>query len=81
MIFKKAKDGTLVSEGLKKIAASIDVDKAGVGGAKSFFEQKAKAVNSDAAAVDAEFFAERKAKAQAKAASKAAFKEKAALFK
>jgi hypothetical protein len=29
-----------VSEGLKKIAASINVDEAGVGGAKNFFEKK-----------------------------------------
>lgn len=54
---------------------------AGVKGAKGFFEQKAKAINNDSTAIDAAYFAERKAAAQKKAASKAAFKEKASLWK
>lgn len=80
MIFKKAKDGTLMSKGLKAIAAQVNVDEVGVGGAKSFFEQKAKAISSDPAAVDAEYHAKKKEEAVAKAAAKAAFKAKAGAF-
>ena len=40
LIFKFAKEGTLQVEGLLKIADSCDVDKEGVGGAKTFFEAK-----------------------------------------
>ena len=71
MIFKLAKEGKLVSEGLKKIAACVNVDEAGVGGAAAFFEKKAAAINNTSAADDAAFFAERKAKAAEAAKSKA----------
>ena len=40
-LFLKASKGTLVSAGAKAIAKSVNVDAVGVGGAKSFFEQKA----------------------------------------
>ena len=40
LIFKKAHDGTLEIEGLKKIANVCDVTSEGVKGAKSFFEAK-----------------------------------------
>ena len=40
LIFKKARDGTLEVEGLKKIANTCDVSTEGVSGAKSFFEAK-----------------------------------------
>ena len=40
LIFRYAKEGTLEIEGLMKIAATCDVTKEGVGGAKSFFEAK-----------------------------------------
>ena len=46
LIFHYAKEGTLEIEGLKKIAATCDVTKEGVGGAKSFFEAKANEVSS-----------------------------------
>ena len=45
LIFKYAKEGTLEIEGLKKIAATCDVTTEGVGGAKVFFEAKAKEVS------------------------------------
>jgi hypothetical protein len=79
-IFLKAKNGTLMSEGLKKIAASIKVEEVGTKGAAAFFEQKAKAASHDVAAIDAAYHAERKEAAKAKAESKAAFKAKAAAF-
>ena len=44
LIFKKARDGTLEIEGLKKIANTCDVTTEGVSGAKSFFEAKANEV-------------------------------------
>jgi hypothetical protein len=44
LIFKYAKEGTLEIDGLKKIAATCDVTTEGVGGAKTFFEAKAKEV-------------------------------------
>jgi len=44
-IFRYAKEGTLEIDGLKKIAATCDVATEGVGGAKTFFEAKAKAVS------------------------------------
>eukprot|EP00112_Aurelia_sp_Birch-Aquarium-sp1_P000304 Seg1026.6 transcript_id=Seg1026.6/GoldUCD/mRNA.D3Y31 product="EF-hand domain-containing protein D2" protein_id=Seg1026.6/GoldUCD/D3Y31 len=40
LIFKYAKEGTLLVEGLRKIADCVDVSTEGVGGAKSFFEAK-----------------------------------------
>ena len=40
LIFKYAKEGTLLVEGLRKIADCVDVSAEGVGGAKSFFEAK-----------------------------------------
>ncbi|KAH7956542.1 hypothetical protein HPB52_010420 [Rhipicephalus sanguineus] len=48
LIFKKARDGELSTDGgLSALArlTSIDVEKAGVGGAKSFFEAKAMELN------------------------------------
>ena len=45
LIFRYAKEGTLEIEGLKKIAATCDVTTEGVGGAKTFFEAKAKEVS------------------------------------
>ena len=45
LIFKYAKEGTLEIDGLKKIAATCDVTTEGVGGAKTFFEAKAKEVS------------------------------------
>ena len=44
LIFRYAQEGTLEIEGLKKIAATCDVTTEGVGGAKTFFEAKAKEV-------------------------------------
>ncbi len=44
LIFKYAQEGTLEIDGLKKIAATCDVTTEGVGGAKTFFEAKAKEV-------------------------------------
>ena len=52
LIFRYAKNGTLKSEGLKAIAANVDVEKEGVGGAKNFFEAKAKALNDNPAERD-----------------------------
>ena len=48
LIFKKAKDGTLQIDGLKKIANVCDVTTEGVKGAKSFFEAKANELTKDA---------------------------------
>ena len=48
LIFKYAKEGTLEIDGLKKIAAVCDVTTEGVGGAKTFFEAKAKEVRGHA---------------------------------
>jgi hypothetical protein len=79
-IFLKAKNGTLLSDGLKKLAASIKVEEVGTKGAASFFEQKAKAASHDVAAIDAAYHAERKEAAKKKAENKAAFKAKAAAF-
>ena len=45
LIFRYAKEGTLELEGLKKIAATCDVTTEGVGGAKTFFEAKAREVS------------------------------------
>jgi hypothetical protein len=56
-IFLKAKNGTLLSDGLKKIAASIKVEEVGTKGAAAFFEQKAKAASHDVAAIDAAYHA------------------------
>jgi EF-hand domain-containing family member D2 len=80
LIFRYAKTGQLQSEGLKAIAANVNVDEVGVGGAKNFFETKARAINDTPAERDREYFAQRKAVAQEKAESKAAFKARASLF-
>lgn len=40
LIFKKAHDGTLEIDGLRKIAQTCDVTTEGVKGAKTFFEAK-----------------------------------------
>jgi hypothetical protein len=47
LIFRYAKSGKLQSEGLKQIAASVNVGEVGVGGAKGFFEAKAAAINDN----------------------------------
>lgn len=81
LIFRYAKSGQLKSEGLKAIAGSVNVDEVGVGGAKSFFETKAKVIADNPAERDRAYHEQRKAEAQQKAANKAAFKERAAAFK
>jgi len=82
LIFRYARDGTLKSAGLREIAnANIDVQKEGVGGAKNFFEQKAKALNESVADKDRAYHEEKKKEAEEKKVRQAAFKEKAAAFK
>eukprot|EP00727_Mastigamoeba_balamuthi_P009880 m51a1_g5514 hypothetical protein (420) ;mRNA; r:394800-396978 len=80
LIFRYAKTGKLHSEGLKAIAASIDVSAAGVGGAKGFFEAKAAELNDSVSEKDREYREQVKKEREAKAASRAAFKEKASAF-
>lgn len=80
LIFRYAKNGTLRSEGLKAIANSVNVDEVGVGGAKNFFEAKAKAIADNPAERDREYFQQRKVEAQQKAERKSAFKDRAAMF-
>lgn len=79
-IFQKAKNGTLLSDGLKKLAASIKVEEVGTKGAASFFEAKAKEASHDTAAIDAAYHAQRKEEAAKKAEAKKAFAAKAAAF-
>jgi hypothetical protein len=79
-IFQKAKNGTLLSDGLKKLAASIKVEEVGTKGAASFFEAKAAAASHDTAAIDAAFHAKKKEEAAKKAEAKKAFAAKAAAF-
>eukprot|EP00008_Paramoeba_atlantica_P006912 CAMPEP_0201487598 /NCGR_PEP_ID=MMETSP0151_2-20130828/13924_1 /ASSEMBLY_ACC=CAM_ASM_000257 /TAXON_ID=200890 /ORGANISM="Paramoeba atlantica, Strain 621/1 / CCAP 1560/9" /LENGTH=168 /DNA_ID=CAMNT_0047872681 /DNA_START=8 /DNA_END=514 /DNA_ORIENTATION=- len=76
LIFRYAKSGKLESEGLKQIAASVNVGDVGVGGAKGFFESKAAALNENPAAKDAAYRAEVKAKNEEKAANKKAFQDR-----
>jgi len=83
LIFKKARDGTLTVDGLTKIANTCDVSQEGVGGAKSFFEAKAKQ-QADAAKFENEIKAEQDKKrkeAEEAAVRKQAFKEKASMWK
>ena len=80
LIFRYAKNGTLQCEGLKAIAGSVNVTEVGVGGAKSFFETKAKAIADDPAERDRAYHEQRKEASKQKAASKAAFKDRAAMF-
>jgi len=81
LIFRYAKNGTLKSDGLKAIAASVDVDKEGVGGAKSFFEAKAKALNDNPAERDRAYHEQKKKESEEKKVKKQEFAAKAALFK
>lgn len=81
LIWRYAKTGELRCQGLKDLAASVSVAEVGVGGAKSFFEQKAAAINNNPAALDAEHHAQKKREAEEARARKAAFKDRAALFK
>uniref|UniRef100_A0A7S4MJZ3 EF-hand domain-containing protein n=1 Tax=Vannella robusta TaxID=1487602 RepID=A0A7S4MJZ3_9EUKA len=80
LIFRYAKSGQLKCEGLKAIAGSVNVDEVGVGGAKNFFETKAKAIADNPAERDRAYHEQQKAERQKKAANKAAFKERAAMF-
>ncbi len=83
LIFHYAREGTLRVEGLLKIADSVDVTQEGVGGAKSFFEAKAKELATKSKFED-EIRAEqekKKVEAEEAAVRRAAFKEKAAMFK
>ena len=83
LIFHYAREGTLRIEGLKTIAATCDVTVEGVGGAKSFFEAKAKEISA-ASKFEDEIRAEqekKKQEAEEAKARRAAFKEKAAQFK
>merc|ERR1712137_686888 len=80
LIFRYAKTGQLKSEGLKAIPGHVNVDDVGVGGAKNFFEAKAKAINDCPAERDREYHEQRKREAQEKAQRQAAFKQQRALF-
>jgi hypothetical protein len=80
LIFRYAKTGQLQSEGLKAIAQSVNVQEVGVGGAKSFFEQKAKATMNSTEEIDRAYHQQKKQEAQEKKERKNAFKERAALF-
>jgi hypothetical protein len=82
LIFRKAHAGELQIEGLAKIAASCDVSKEGVGGAKTFFEAKVKQ-QSDSAKFEKEIKEEqekKKKEAEEAKARRQAFKEKASMF-
>eukprot|EP01111_Echinosteliopsis_oligospora_P013112 TRINITY_DN461_c0_g1_i1.p1 TRINITY_DN461_c0_g1~~TRINITY_DN461_c0_g1_i1.p1 ORF type:complete len:188 (-),score=56.45 TRINITY_DN461_c0_g1_i1:90-596(-) len=81
LIFRYAKNGTLKSEGLKSIAVSVDVQKEGVGGAKSFFEAKSKALNESVADKDREYHEQKKKEVAEKKERQAAFAERASVFK
>lgn len=86
LIFKKARDGELnADDGLSALArlTSIDVDKAGVGGAKEFFEAKANelAKSSKFEEEIRQEQLERKKAEEERKARQAAFKEKANFFK
>mmetsp|Transcript_34551 Transcript_34551/g.97451 ORF Transcript_34551/g.97451 Transcript_34551/m.97451 type:complete len:171 (-) Transcript_34551:139-651(-) len=80
LIFRYAKNGTLQSEGLKDIAASVNVNEVGVGGARGFFEAKSKALNDNPMEKDRAYREEVKRENQLKAERKAAFKDRAAMF-
>ena len=83
LIFRYARDGTLEVEGLKTIAATCDVSKEGVGGAKSFFEAKVKEIEAGAK-FEQEIKAEQEKKKQEEEEKKLrrqAFKEKASMWK
>lgn len=84
LIFRKAAAGELQCEGLTQLAqlSEIDVDEAGVGGAKDFFEAKMKQANSSNKFED-EIRSEqeqRKKEMEEARARKAAFKAKAQSF-
>ena len=80
LVFRYAKTGQLKNDGLRALAASIDVGQAGVGGARGFFEKKAAATVDSVAERDREYREQAKAKQQEKTVSKAAFKEKLGAF-
>eukprot|EP00794_Sanderia_malayensis_P012731 gene12731-14036_t len=82
LIFKYAREGTLVIEGLKCIADCCDVTTEGVGGAKTFFEAKVKE-QTDSNKFEKEIKAEQEKKKQELLEAKQrreAFKQKAATF-
>eukprot|EP00276_Gloeochaete_wittrockiana_P013275 CAMPEP_0184331296 /NCGR_PEP_ID=MMETSP1089-20130417/620_1 /TAXON_ID=38269 ORGANISM="Gloeochaete wittrockiana, Strain SAG46.84" /NCGR_SAMPLE_ID=MMETSP1089 /ASSEMBLY_ACC=CAM_ASM_000445 /LENGTH=170 /DNA_ID=CAMNT_0026654119 /DNA_START=36 /DNA_END=548 /DNA_ORIENTATION=+ len=80
LIFRFAKTGRLVHDGLKAIAGSINVADVGVGGARGFFEAKASALNDSPAEKDRAYREEKKREADAKRAAKSAFKDRLAGF-
>jgi len=80
LIFRYAKNGTLQSEGLKAIAASVDVEKEGVGGAKNFFEAKAKALNDNPAEKDRAYHEQKKKEAEEKKEKKKEFAARVSNF-
>uniref|UniRef100_A0A069DPA7 EF-hand domain-containing protein n=1 Tax=Panstrongylus megistus TaxID=65343 RepID=A0A069DPA7_9HEMI len=84
LIFRKAKAGELIEDGLSQLAklTEIDVDQVGVGGAKNFFEAKIEELRrgnkfEDEIRQEKE---ERKREEEEKAQRRIAFKEKAAVF-
>ncbi|XP_050025730.1 EF-hand domain-containing protein D2 [Dermacentor andersoni] len=86
LIFKKARDGELSTDGgLSALArlTSIDVEKAGVGGAKNFFEAKAMELNRGNRFEEEikQEQLERKIEEEERKKRQAAFKEKANFFK
>ena len=80
LIFRYAKTGQLQSEGLKALAGSVDVQEVGVGGAKSFFEQKAKATLNSPEEMDRAYHQQKKKEAEEAKQRKASFKDRAAMF-
>lgn len=80
MIFRYAKSGKLQHDGLKAIAASINVQEVGVGGARGFFEARAAAINDSPAEKDRAYREEKKREADEARAKKAAFKDKIGAF-
>ncbi|XP_066933685.1 EF-hand domain-containing protein D2-like [Clytia hemisphaerica] len=84
LIFRKAALGELQCEGLSQLAqlSEIDVDQTGVGGAKDFFEAKAKQVNASSKFEDEirKEQEDRKKELEEARARKAAFKAKAQSF-
>ncbi|KAH7958731.1 hypothetical protein HPB49_004387 [Dermacentor silvarum] len=86
LIFKKARDGELSTDGgLSALArlTSIDVEKAGVGGAKDFFEAKAMELNRGNRFEEEikQEQLERKIEEEERKKRQAAFMEKANFFK
>uniref|UniRef100_A0A0V0G9M6 EF-hand domain-containing protein n=1 Tax=Triatoma dimidiata TaxID=72491 RepID=A0A0V0G9M6_TRIDM len=84
LIFRKAKAGELIEDGLSQLAklTEIDVDQVGVGGAKNFFEAKIEELRRGSKFEDEirQEKEERKREEEEKAQRRIAFKEKAAIF-